>query len=304
MKLIDEAAQNLTADSLFDDQNPAWSPDGQWIVFQSQRSGNWDIYKIRPDGTGLTRLTSDAADDWQPNWSPVGDRIIFQSKRTGYWDSWTMNPDSTDLRNITDDYTEGTDPCWSPDEMFVVYSSGRNDAVEPELWIVNTETQLPAVPTRITDNNAYDGAPSWSPDGKKVAFESNRKGNLDIWILELSMEPRLSQVQDFLYALQADSISIAQLTNNEFDLVVMDYAKFGDVDSEYTSREIAEIREGGTNGRQKIVLAYMSIGEAEDYRFYWNPNWWPGSPEWLGPTNPDWAGNYKIRFWMSGWLSR
>lgn len=116
-----------------------------------------------------------------------------------------------------------------------------------------------------------------------------------------SMEPRLSQVQDFLYVLQADNISIAQLANSEFDLVVMDYAKFGDADSEYTSRDIAEIREGGTNGRQKIVLAYMSIGEAEDYRSYWNPNWWPGSPEWLGPTNPDWAGNYKVRYWMRGW---
>ena len=111
----------------------------------------------------------------------------------------------------------------------------------------------------------------------------------------------LSQIRDFLYLLQAEDVSVSDLANNSFDLVIMDYAKYGDALSEYTRDEIAQIKSGGEMGVKKIVLAYMSIGEAEDYRFYWESSWQPGSPVWLGPTNVDWEGNYKVRYWMTGW---
>jgi cysteinyl-tRNA synthetase len=115
------------------------------------------------------------------------------------------------------------------------------------------------------------------------------------------MAPKLSQVQNFVYLLQAHQVSVSDLSNNGFDLVVMDYAKCGDVCSEYTLNEIAQIKSGGISGHSKVVLAYMSIGESEDYRFYWEPDWQPGSPAWLGPVNPEWEGNYKVRYWMRGW---
>ena len=111
----------------------------------------------------------------------------------------------------------------------------------------------------------------------------------------------LGQVRDFLYILQANKVNVNQLANNEFDLIVMDYAKQGDEASEYKASEIAKIKKGGSSGCPKIVLAYMSIGEAENYRFYWKRTWQPESPSWLGPENPEWEGNYKVRYWMSGW---
>jgi cysteinyl-tRNA synthetase len=113
--------------------------------------------------------------------------------------------------------------------------------------------------------------------------------------------PALAAVKDFFYVLQMDKLSPSSLANNRFDLVVMDYARYGDADSEFTPAQIASIKSGGTSGSPKIVLAYMSIGEAEDYRFYWDDAWKPGSPAWLGPENPDWGGNYKVRYWMAGW---
>ena len=115
--------------------------------------------------------------------------------------------------------------------------------------------------------------------------------------------PSLAAVKDFFYVLQMDKLSLAALANSRFDLLVMDYARYGDADSEFTPAQVASIKAGGTSGSPKIVLAYMSIGEAEDYRFYWDESWKPGSPAWLGPQNPDWGGNYKVRYWMSGWQS-
>ncbi|MBT3268416.1 hypothetical protein HN371_14770 [Candidatus Poribacteria bacterium] len=60
---------------------PCWSPDGQWIAFQSGHNPHEDIYAIRPDGSALTRLTRDEGDDWAPDWSPDGRTIAFTNGR-------------------------------------------------------------------------------------------------------------------------------------------------------------------------------------------------------------------------------
>ncbi len=57
----------------------------------------------------------------------------------------------------------------------------------------------------------------------------------------------------------------------------------------------------GIRQQGRLLLAYLSIGEAENYRSYWDKSWKPGKPSWLGPTNPDWGGNYKVQFWDPGW---
>jgi len=49
------------------------------------------------------------------------------------------------------------------------------------------------------------------------------------------------------------------------------------------------------------VLSYMSIGEAEDYRYYWQPTWNTSKPEWLESENPDWPGNFKVKYWYKSW---
>ncbi len=52
---------------------------------------------------------------------------------------------------------------------------------------------------------------------------------------------------------------------------------------------------------RRIVLSYLSIGEAEDYRGYWQPEWSETPPPWLEEENPDWAGNFKVRYWHPDW---
>ena len=78
----------------------------------------------------------------------------------------------------------------------------------------------------------------------------------------------------------------------------MDYSKDGTDDQIFTSTEIDTIRTGKENRK---IISYISIGEAEDYRFYWDTNWLETSPEWLDESNPAWPGNYKVKYWMIEW---
>src|SRR5262245_40528210 len=64
------------------DYSPSFSPDGQWVVFTSERDGSSDIYRIHPDGTGLERVTDDPAYDDQAVLSPDGKTLAFVSTRT------------------------------------------------------------------------------------------------------------------------------------------------------------------------------------------------------------------------------
>ncbi|MCF2137784.1 MAG: endo alpha-1,4 polygalactosaminidase [Candidatus Thorarchaeota archaeon] len=118
-------------------------------------------------------------------------------------------------------------------------------------------------------------------------------------------------VDDFGYVLQYDAYqtrkgAISALTESKYDLLVMDgYYQ----DDAWTTEEIQTISNGTDETSTKILLCYMSIGEAEDYRQYWNESWDAdhngvpdaGAPDWLDSENPDWPGNYKVHYWDSDW---
>jgi len=119
----------------------------------------------------------------------------------------------------------------------------------------------------------------------------------------------LNTVDDWAYQLQNyTGGTLAELRSSEYDLVVIDYSATGEDAQKWSAQDIIDLRSNGPCG-DRIVLAYLSIGEAEDYRYYWDPNWVdslgdpiPGvAPAWLGPTNPDWEGNYKVRYWDTDW---
>ena len=71
-------------------------------------------------------------------------------------------------------------------------------------------------------------------------------------------------------------------------------------DDIFSSDEINQLRQK-SNGGKRLVISYMSIGEAENYRYYWNDNWLTNPPEWLKEENPDWEGNYKVAYWEKEW---
>ena len=115
----------------------------------------------------------------------------------------------------------------------------------------------------------------------------------------LRQKRELRDVLTWCYHLQNDEGDLSAHLSSPFDLFVLDYSRDGSEDGRYTQEEIAELKEA--EGRRRFVLAYLSIGEAEDYRYYWEDEWWESPPSWLGPENPEWPGNYTVRYWEVGW---
>ena len=155
---------------------PSFSPDGDWIVFESSiydAEGPGSIWKVRLDGSGLTRL-SRGRNDRQPNWSPAGDRIVFQRDQgNDTFDLITIDPNGGSLRNVTRTRRASeTDVAWSPDGLRLVYSGGGPGVDIASLFVIGADGRGRRRVTRA--RGYYDGAPTWSPDGSTIVFESRR----------------------------------------------------------------------------------------------------------------------------------
>jgi len=83
------------------DIEPFWSPDGEHIVFTSDRDGNPNIYIMDADGSNVTLLTDGPGNDNNPSWSPDGDRIAFSSDRDGDWEIYVMDADGSNTIQLT-----------------------------------------------------------------------------------------------------------------------------------------------------------------------------------------------------------
>lgn len=113
---------------------------------------------------------------------------------------------------------------------------------------------------------------------------------------------RLAAAASWHYQLRR--IEIAEIAASPADLVVIDYApdRVYGVELPFSREDVARMRRK-PDGGARIVLAYLSIGEAERYRTYWNSAWYDPAkkPEWLLASNPRWDGNFLVRFWHPEW---
>ena len=109
------------------DNFPLWSPRGDLIMFSRQAEGDYEIYTVKPDGTGVKRLTFSKGNDAHMAWSPDGEHIVFASTRMGFKDEavytdapqpygelFVMKHDGTDVHQITDNQWEDGTPAWVP----------------------------------------------------------------------------------------------------------------------------------------------------------------------------------------------
>ena len=155
------------------DGGPAWSPDGQRVVFGSTRDGQPELYLMDADGANQTRITDNPADDLAGRFSPDGSRIIFASDRGGSFDIWSVAADGSDPRRLTDD---------PGDERLASYAADGRIAFEigPEgdrdIAVMAAGGGDPVIAERPGDQ----WHASWSPDGERIAFTQSGEG---IWTM-------------------------------------------------------------------------------------------------------------------------
>jgi Big-like domain-containing protein/WD40 repeat protein len=132
------------------------------LAFADTVDGNADIYVINSDGTGRTRLTSNAARDMEPTWSPDGSKIAFTSDRDGNAEIYVMNADGSNPLRLTNAAGWDYRPDWSPDGTKIAFTTDRDGY--GAIYAMNADGT-----NQVSLSPGAD--PAWSPDGTKIAFE-------------------------------------------------------------------------------------------------------------------------------------
>ncbi|MBN1151145.1 endo alpha-1,4 polygalactosaminidase [candidate division WOR-3 bacterium] len=112
----------------------------------------------------------------------------------------------------------------------------------------------------------------------------------------------LEDARNFLYLINPDQYQnkvqyLNALSSTDFDILIVDAFFQGTLLTYDDVQSIGNKHSGGS----RLVLSYMSIGEAEDYRYYWKNEWNTDPPDWLGVENPDWPGNFRVEYWNPQW---
>ncbi len=153
------------------------------LAFVSQADGNNEMYVVKTNGTGLTRLTNNTAVDIDPAWAADGSKLAFASNRDGNSDIYIMNSDGQNVLRLTNQSAADYQPTWSPDGSKIAFVSERDG--HAEIYVMNAADGSSQV--RLTTDGVTptpDGDPAWSPDGAKIAFWSTRSGAAEIWVMD------------------------------------------------------------------------------------------------------------------------
>lgn len=180
MNLDGSEQSRITMDSR-NDQRPDISPNGNQIVFASNRmtetnlTGDFEIFVMNSDGTDVTQLTFNGAEDSWPRWSPNGKWIAFHSNVSGNFEIYVISLDGTSLVPVTDYAGLDQFPEWSP--------NGKQLAIrrDTDLYLIDLDGSNPI---QLTAQALINQMPSWSPDGQRLAFLSTREGYPSVFVMD------------------------------------------------------------------------------------------------------------------------
>ncbi len=173
------------------DTRPVWYPDGSRIAFASSRAGSYDVYTMRPDGSDLRRVTSDAGAEYPTAVSADGRTIYGQTSSFGRGDLFRVAATGGDLVRLTDHPLEAAYLArLSPDERTVYYNRGAYretawqkpgtlSAALPEIWVADNTVPL-TNHRKLTENDTTDLSPTPSADGS-ITYVSNAGGWPNVW---------------------------------------------------------------------------------------------------------------------------
>lgn len=167
-----------------------------------------------------------------------------------------------------------TDYCTTPDYVDDSYTQS------------NSRNFISIATTRDLDRIPVYRSPS-DIDNALVISTLSEAANF-LYLIDPSSNPNYSNATDF----------ITDVQGTNYDLLITDL--YYDENTQFNSLNITALKEK-QNGGKRLVICYMSIGEAEDYRYYWDSSWDSNPPSWVREENPDWPGNYKVEYWNPDW---
>ena len=144
------------------------SPDGRWLAFDSDQSGNAELYRMPLTGGETEQLTNEPADDFAPAWSPDGTEIAFHSLRNGDRDVFVMPAGGGIAQQVTSGSAHDFIPRWSPDGNRLVF---QRDSIPPQIYVVEREERGGpwGTPRRLATTGGVNNA-IWSVDSRKVLY--------------------------------------------------------------------------------------------------------------------------------------
>ena len=160
----------------------------------------------------------------------------------------------------------------------------------------------------INDPSAFSAAVQVNKEQGFIPF-IRTSDNYDYQYIPTALEDEndrnileMKDVRNFLYLISTDAFStkdemLRAIANTNYDLVLIDL--FFD-DTQLTSEDLAVIR-FKANGGRRLLVAYVNVGAAENYRYYWQSDWKRGKPTWLKKKYPGYPDEIYVEFWNSAW---
>jgi Tol biopolymer transport system component len=217
---------NVSKEPTADDRSPNWAPDGKSILFLSNRSGVYQIYRVEADGTKLKNLTQTSTENIDfPLWSPDGAHIAFIRASK----AWVMNADGTKAEPVSD-RVAGYELAWSPDSKAIVFGTSvpppspgingvglyvsridsddgarsldmgsgqmqvhaRWSPSQRILWnnirgdVFTANAETGSVVNVTNDLQHWNTFPVYSHDGEMIIYQTDISGNAELWIVPSS----------------------------------------------------------------------------------------------------------------------
>ena len=176
----------LLADTTYRDTDPAPSPDGKWLAFQSNRGGSSQIWVMSTQGGQLRQVTAEpessqvpgskrmATRVMTPNWAPDGKSILFISTRTGPYNIYSIPFEGGEVKPLSNAAGSQRFAVYSPDGSKICFPSSRlepNSLYGFNLYIMDAKGEIGGSPAkRLTFSGGSPGHPVWSYDGRWIAY--------------------------------------------------------------------------------------------------------------------------------------